>query len=244
MTSARSGRIESIGDGQFLVLANGQRLESSLTASELKISEFEELRPTASAATSSASATAHRAKARSHARLLREPTAPNLGELAWRIGMALAALNFVVLAITVSSVNPRAGRSGNLVFALFAFVVYYNLLNLGAELGRLGPGRLRAVPAGAARRRAGWPALLWLAKQHNNWTFAAAARAPCAPAGARRMRTIRRLIYREVLASVVFVAVGFLALFFFFDFVDELPNVGKAGTRLPADPGAGLRRRC
>jgi lipopolysaccharide export system permease protein len=43
------------------------------------------------------------------------------------------------------------------------------------------------------------------------------------------MRTIRRLIYREVLASVAFVAVGFLALFFFFDFVDELPNVGKAG---------------
>ncbi len=43
------------------------------------------------------------------------------------------------------------------------------------------------------------------------------------------MRTIRRLIYREVLAAVAFVAMGFLALFFFFDFVDELPNVGKAG---------------
>jgi len=43
------------------------------------------------------------------------------------------------------------------------------------------------------------------------------------------MKTIRRLIYREVLGSVVFVAAGFLALFFFFDFVDELPNVGKAG---------------
>jgi lipopolysaccharide export system permease protein len=43
------------------------------------------------------------------------------------------------------------------------------------------------------------------------------------------MRTIRRLIYREVLAAVVFVAVGFLALFFFFDFVEEVPNVGKAG---------------
>lgn len=41
------------------------------------------------------------------------------------------------------------------------------------------------------------------------------------------MRTIRRLIYREVLASVVFVTVGFLALFFFFDFVDELPNVSR-----------------
>jgi lipopolysaccharide export system permease protein len=41
------------------------------------------------------------------------------------------------------------------------------------------------------------------------------------------MRTIRRLIYREVLASVLFVTAGFLALFFFFDFVDELSNVGK-----------------
>ena len=44
------------------------------------------------------------------------------------------------------------------------------------------------------------------------------------------MRTIRRLIYREVVASVLFVAVGFLALFFFFDFVDELPSVGKGVT--------------
>jgi lipopolysaccharide export system permease protein len=44
-----------------------------------------------------------------------------------------------------------------------------------------------------------------------------------------RVRTIRRLIYREVLAAVAFVAIGFLALFFFFDFVDELPNVGKGG---------------
>ena len=43
------------------------------------------------------------------------------------------------------------------------------------------------------------------------------------------MKTIRRLIYREAVAAVVFVAVGFIALFFFFDFVDELSNVGKAG---------------
>jgi lipopolysaccharide export system permease protein len=41
------------------------------------------------------------------------------------------------------------------------------------------------------------------------------------------MNTIRRLIYREVLAAVLFVAAGFLALFFFFDFVEELPSVGR-----------------
>jgi len=41
------------------------------------------------------------------------------------------------------------------------------------------------------------------------------------------MRTIRRLIYTEVLKSVAFVALGFLCLFFFFDFIDELQSVGK-----------------
>ena len=44
------------------------------------------------------------------------------------------------------------------------------------------------------------------------------------------MRTIRRLIYAEVLKSVGFVILGFLCLFFFFDFVDELQSIGKPGT--------------
>lgn len=41
------------------------------------------------------------------------------------------------------------------------------------------------------------------------------------------MKTLRRLIYVEICYAVLFVAIGFLALFFFFDFVDELPNLGQ-----------------
>jgi lipopolysaccharide export system permease protein len=41
------------------------------------------------------------------------------------------------------------------------------------------------------------------------------------------MKTLRRLIYGEVLGAVGFVTLSFLALFFFFDFVDELQGVGK-----------------
>jgi lipopolysaccharide export system permease protein len=41
------------------------------------------------------------------------------------------------------------------------------------------------------------------------------------------MKTIRRLIYREVLSSIALVALGFLALFLFFDLVDELQFLGK-----------------
>jgi lipopolysaccharide export system permease protein len=43
------------------------------------------------------------------------------------------------------------------------------------------------------------------------------------------MRTVRRLIYAEVINAVLFVALGFLSLFFFFDLVDELPGIGRDG---------------
>lgn len=39
------------------------------------------------------------------------------------------------------------------------------------------------------------------------------------------MKTIRRMVHREVLTAVAFVTVAFLALFFFFDLVDELRSV-------------------
>ncbi|QKO21789.1 LPS export ABC transporter permease LptG [Rhodoferax sp. BAB1] len=41
------------------------------------------------------------------------------------------------------------------------------------------------------------------------------------------MRTIRRLIHSEVFAAVVFVTLAFLALFAFFDFVDQLSAIGR-----------------
>jgi lipopolysaccharide export system permease protein len=43
------------------------------------------------------------------------------------------------------------------------------------------------------------------------------------------MRTVRRLLYRDIVTSVAFVALAFLSLFFFIDFVDELENIGKKG---------------
>ena len=43
------------------------------------------------------------------------------------------------------------------------------------------------------------------------------------------MRTVRRLFYRDILASVGFVALAFLSLFYFIDFVDDLDEVGQRG---------------
>jgi lipopolysaccharide export system permease protein len=41
------------------------------------------------------------------------------------------------------------------------------------------------------------------------------------------VKTIRRLIYGEVLSAVAFVTLGFLSLFFFFDFVEEIQSIGR-----------------
>ena len=46
------------------------------------------------------------------------------------------------------------------------------------------------------------------------------------------MRTLRRLLHREIIASVAFVAAAFLSLFYFIDFVDELNDSGKPGFTL------------
>lgn len=43
------------------------------------------------------------------------------------------------------------------------------------------------------------------------------------------MRTVRRLFYRDILSAVTFVALAFLSLFFFIDFVDELGDVDARG---------------
>lgn len=46
------------------------------------------------------------------------------------------------------------------------------------------------------------------------------------------MRTVRRLLYRDIMASVAFVALAFVALFYFIDFVDDLDGVGRRGRTL------------
>ncbi|MBJ2154527.1 LPS export ABC transporter permease LptF [Variovorax sp. IB41] len=167
-TSARSGRVENVGANQFIMLSNGQRLERPLLpTSGLKISEFKTY-GTRSGGSAGAGTDATPARARTTLALLRDRSNASLGELGWRIGMLLAAINFVLLALTVSSVNPRVGRSGNLLFALFAFVIYYNLLNLGqswVSSGRYGMGTFLLMLHGGVFLIG----TAWLVLRNNNW---------------------------------------------------------------------------
>ena len=54
------------------------------------------------------------------------------------------------------------------------------------------------------------------------------------------MRTIRRLLYAEIVKATICVALAFLSLFFFIDFVDELEGIGRNGYTLGYALLAGL----
>lgn len=174
VTTARSGRIETKGNAQFLMLENGQRLENVIGESALKISDFEAY-GSKTGDSGLHSETAPEAKLLSTRSLIKAPTRSNMAELAWRFGLALASFNFVILAVALASVNPRGGRSSNLIFVLLTFVVYNNLVNLGQGwifVGLIGfGGFLVALHGGVLLLGLGW-----LAKRHFNWALRPVAR--------------------------------------------------------------------
>ncbi len=167
ITSARSGRVIPQGDGQFLVLNDGQRIERRVGSTDLRVTEFAEL-GTRMGDSAAASRDDLPMRTRSTLELLQARTPPHLGELSWRLGLALGALNFAVIAINLSGVNPRASRSGNMLFALFTFIVYFNLINLGQSWisrERVGFGTFLLLMHGGVFLLS----VLWLARQHLMW---------------------------------------------------------------------------
>ena len=183
VTSARSGRLTTIGEDRFAILNDGQRLESSSDKPGLKISDFKEFGNRLGNAAQTAQDEIP-VRTRSTLDLARDRTVANMAELGWRLGLVMAAFNFVVMALALSSVNPRAGRSGNLVFALFAFILYYNLLNLGQGwvlTGKLSLGALMLVMHGGVLGAS----LLLLAKRHAQWSWRSLLRPGASRSAAR-----------------------------------------------------------
>ena len=175
ITTARSGRIDSSAEGQMLILENGQRVENEIGQSAMKVSEFVQYgSQIGNVAPLNTSITD--AKLLPVLELLVARTPANASELAWRLGLGLAAVNFVVLAVALAHVNPRGGRSGNLAFVVLTFLVYNNLINLGQSWifsGAISFGLFLALLHGGVLLLA----LIWLAKRSGNWTLVPALRA-------------------------------------------------------------------
>jgi lipopolysaccharide export system permease protein len=126
---ARRGFQETAENGdRFLVLLNGRRYEGTPGTPEYRVYEFE--RYAMRVEIGEARARAPTLKTLATVDLISEPSAKHLAELSWRIGLPVSALVLSLLAVPLSFVNPRAGRSVNLVLALLIYMTYSNLLSI------------------------------------------------------------------------------------------------------------------
>jgi len=126
---ARRGHQETAENGdRFLVLLNGRRYEGAPGTPEYRLYEFE--RYAMRIEPGEARARAPTTKTTATPDLVSDATPRNLAELSWRLGLPVSALILSLLAIPLSFVNPRAGRSMNLVLALLIYMTYSNLLSI------------------------------------------------------------------------------------------------------------------
>ena len=139
VSMSRTGRTETAPSGdRFIVLEQGRRYEGSPGDEEYRVMEFD--RYAARIETKEANEVQVTHKSLPTLALMKNPTNANLGELLWRFGVPVSAAVLALLAIPMSFVNPRAGRSLNLLFALLTYIVYSNLLSVSQA--RVAQGRL------------------------------------------------------------------------------------------------------
>jgi lipopolysaccharide export system permease protein len=128
-------RTEPNGD-RFVVLGPGHRYDLKPGTPELRLLDFDhygvriESRTDPSALEAARQEALQQIKARPTLTLLQGQDPESLSQLMWRLALPLAVLNLALIALPLGAVNPRLGRSGDLLIAGLLALLYMNLINL------------------------------------------------------------------------------------------------------------------
>lgn len=126
---AKQGLQETRPNGdRFLVLLKGTRYEGIPGRRDYRLVEFD--RYAVRIDSVPAKQMLPNLNAMSTFELWSNLTTWNLSQLEWRIGLPISAAILALLAIPLSYVNPRAGRSLNLVVALVLYMAYTNMISV------------------------------------------------------------------------------------------------------------------
>lgn len=129
ITVARSGTLEETDNGdRFIVLSEGRRYEGEPGTSDYRVVEFERLGRRIEPAELRALPVS--TKAMPTATLAFIDGTVERAELFWRISVPISALMLTLLAVPLAQVNPRMGRSFNLLSAAFLYMLYNNCVNI------------------------------------------------------------------------------------------------------------------
>ena len=128
-TVARLGHlVEEPNGDRFVVLEDGRRYEGKPGSADFRLIEFDKLGRRIEPAELRALPISTKA--------IPTPTLAILdgrverAELFWRLSVPILALVLTLLAIPLAYVNPRMGRSFNLIAAAFLYMLYTNCINI------------------------------------------------------------------------------------------------------------------
>jgi lipopolysaccharide export system permease protein len=138
-TVAARGRLEDMPNGdRFMVLEHGRRYQGTPGEADYRVVEFEKLGRRIEPNEVRALPTS--TKAIPSAALIASDGRVERAELFWRISVPISAVVLTLLVVPLAYVNPRMGRSFNLVAAAFLYMLYSNCLNIVQSL--IAQGRL------------------------------------------------------------------------------------------------------
>ncbi|MEZ0232516.1 MAG: LPS export ABC transporter permease LptF [Methylophilaceae bacterium] len=118
---------EENGDS-FLIMENGRRYEGKPDTAEYSKTEFERYAIRIEPAEVKQDPPSTQSKGSLD--LLQDRNPANNAEMQWRLALPISAFILVLLAIPLSFVDPRSGRSANLMMALLIYIIYNNLLSI------------------------------------------------------------------------------------------------------------------
>lgn len=109
---------------RYVVLEQGRRYDGSPGTPEYRVMVFDRYQLRIEA--NKQAAPLSRIRAKSTGELFQEADKFSFGELSYRVNIPLASLFLALLAIPLSFVNPRAGRTSNMLLAILVYLVYSN----------------------------------------------------------------------------------------------------------------------
>lgn len=121
---------------RYIDLGPGSRYDMSPKTAQFRVSKFDSGTMRIEDKTGGASEDVIRAKAQEQLKarpfeaLIEDNNPKSDAQLMWRLSLPWAALNMALLAIPLGSVNPRLGRSGDIIIAALVGLLYMNLLNM------------------------------------------------------------------------------------------------------------------
>ena len=129
VTMAASGHQEIAENGdRFIVLQNGRRYEFPPGTAEFRIMEY--ARYAVRVETREARGIVPTPRTMPTVDLLPIDLPVYRAELLYRFSMPFSAVVLALLAIPLSFVNPRAGRSANMLLAILVYLIYNNLVTI------------------------------------------------------------------------------------------------------------------